>query len=385
PKVWVRGRVVTDEGKPVPKTDLSGEIENLLGDGSPVPEGWVRWAPTEWAQTNEQGEYQIRLAPGKCRINYSGEGLPSVDQLSVMVDGTTEQRVPDIVVRALPKIRGMVVGLDGRPVHRAIVRPHSNTSLRYKVKPQLTDEKGEFEFSLPHLPANLETGERVYEHQVFAYLPHESVGGVTTVDLRDAKAAGTLTIRMLKQPAKWPLSAMRNAFNPWEQGDASSRPDRKLTAKNAAGIVAPELDGNLWLNTEKRSLADFRGKYVFLDFYTTWCGPCAGDFSSVKMVHDLFHDQGVTVIGVHDNSSAHDVIRDHAIANGMDIPIVVDHPDGRILKSYQEPGLVPGYPGYLLLDRDGRLITADFTTPGPLLRVYKVELVRQLLLQDTTR
>lgn len=40
PKVLVRGRVITQDGKPVPKAYLTGEIKNLMEDGTPAPPEW---------------------------------------------------------------------------------------------------------------------------------------------------------------------------------------------------------------------------------------------------------------------------------------------------------------------------------------------------------
>jgi len=104
------------------------------------------------------------------------------------------------------------------------------------------------------------------------------------IDLRDSAGTQSLTVSMQKQSIDWPLSAMSEAFNLWERGDAGSRPDRKQTPKNQAGVTVPNLDGSLWLNTDKHSLDAFRGQYVLLDFYTTWCGPCDQDFPKVRMV-----------------------------------------------------------------------------------------------------
>ena len=35
-------------------------------------------------------------------------------------------------------------------------------------------------------------------------------------------------------------------------------------------------------------LADFRGKYVLLDFWATWCGLCVAETPELKAVHDRF-------------------------------------------------------------------------------------------------
>jgi thiol-disulfide isomerase/thioredoxin len=34
--------------------------------------------------------------------------------------------------------------------------------------------------------------------------------------------------------------------------------------------------------------ADFGGKYVLLDFWMTWCGPCCAETPNLKGVHDAY-------------------------------------------------------------------------------------------------
>ncbi len=385
PKVLVRGRVVKEDGTPIAKANVLGEIENLLADGSPAPKEWGEWSFTEWGETDANGDYHLHLAPGRGHVSYEGDGMPTVAEMPMMIAGTEEQRVPDFVVRDVLKVRGVVLGLDGQPAGGAIVRLFSK-SIRAAVLPVLADAQGRFEFSFPWAPVDRETKELIYAHQVFAYLPYESVGGMTKVDMRDEEGIGNVTVHMSEQPSNWPLSEMQPAFTPWERGEPEEEMKRdRLLPENAVGSAVPELDGALWLNTDQRSLADFQGKFVFLDFYTTWCGPCAFDFPTVKLVYDLYREHGVAVIGVHNNSSAHDVIREHAAEKGMEMPIVVDHEDGRMLKAFEALRLASGYPSYLLLGPDGRLITSDDCTPGPSLRVHKVELVRQLVLQRSSQ
>jgi peroxiredoxin len=46
------------------------------------------------------------------------------------------------------------------------------------------------------------------------------------------------------------------------------------------------------------SLAEYRGKVVVMDFWATWCGPCAEVMPRMQKLHERFRDQGVVVLGV---------------------------------------------------------------------------------------
>ena len=38
------------------------------------------------------------------------------------------------------------------------------------------------------------------------------------------------------------------------------------------------------------SLTDYRGKFVFLEFWGTWCGPCLQQMPKIKKVYETFKD-----------------------------------------------------------------------------------------------
>lgn len=46
------------------------------------------------------------------------------------------------------------------------------------------------------------------------------------------------------------------------------------------------------------SLSEYRGKVVVMDFWATWCGPCAEVMPRMQKLHEKFADKGVLVFGI---------------------------------------------------------------------------------------
>ena len=97
-------------------------------------------------------------------------------------------------------------------------------------------------------------------------------------------------------------------------------------------------------------LADFRGKFVLLNFWATWCPPCVDEMPSLNLVHERLSDRGLVVLGISVDEQKDEY---EAFLEGANIrfPTVRD-PERKVSTLF---GTVK-YPETYLIDREGIVI-----------------------------
>jgi len=115
---------------------------------------------------------------------------------------------------------------------------------------------------------------------------------------------------------------------------------------------------------ERRTLADFRGRVVLVNFWATWCAPCLREMPSLRRLHARLAGPGFTVLALAQDLEGWSVIEPFIRRLGLgSLPVFLDR--GGVFARDIE---VNGLPTSILFDRSGaelgRLIgVAEWDSP----------------------
>ena len=122
---------------------------------------------------------------------------------------------------------------------------------------------------------------------------------------------------------------------------ACSRPSRSDTsaAQNAQEDVSPEV-GFFAPDFELEvvggglvRLSEFRGNPVVVNFWASWCGPCRSEMPDIQAVYDVYHQQGLVILGINQEESEARVA-EFAEELGLTFPLLLDV-EGRVSEVYE--------------------------------------------------
>ena len=129
------------------------------------------------------------------------------------------------------------------------------------------------------------------------------------------------------------------------------------TGEAAINFTYPDKDSNMV------SLSDFKGSYVYVDVWATWCGPCRYEIPFLLQLEEDYHDANIVFMSVSvDTENAKqkwvDMIKDENMG-GVQL-ISTDGWKSQIMKDYA----INSIPRFMLFDPDGNVISVNAARPS---------------------
>lgn len=121
--------------------------------------------------------------------------------------------------------------------------------------------------------------------------------------------------------------------------------------QNAIGVNAPDFNAKT-TNGKRITLLEFKGKFVLLDFWASWCLPCREAIPSLKNLYRQYHLKGLEIITISIDKTTkawQKAVREEKISNWYNV-----HSNEEISKNYinvNEP-----IPSQVLINRNGKII-----------------------------
>ncbi len=125
--------------------------------------------------------------------------------------------------------------------------------------------------------------------------------------------------------------------------------------KQAYDFTVYDIDG------KSHKLSDFKGKYVYIDTWATWCKPCVQQIPYLKKVEDDYHGKNIVFISV---SIDNDSTRWRKYVQNKNLTGHQFWVGNDKTKGYCKEFIVQGIPRFMFIDPDGKFIDASAPRPS---------------------
>ena len=107
------------------------------------------------------------------------------------------------------------------------------------------------------------------------------------------------------------------------------------------------------------SLADLKGKYVYIDCWATWCGPCLGELPHLQKLEHKYKGSNIHFVSIscdQDKAAWEKMVKDVKLG-GIQL-----HNGGD--NEFMDFFMINGIPRFILLDREGKIIASNAPRPS---------------------
>ncbi len=141
---------------------------------------------------------------------------------------------------------------------------------------------------------------------------------------------------------------------------------RQFTNKPAKDFHLQAIDGHTY------KLSDLRGKVVMINFWATWCGPCAKEMPHLVKMYEKYKQGGFEILAISvDSKQDRYKVPLFAEKHSLTFPVLYD-------EGVSELYSVVGYPTNIFIDRQGNVRFKQFGFDEETLRIHEA-VINELL------
>lgn len=116
-------------------------------------------------------------------------------------------------------------------------------------------------------------------------------------------------------------------------------------------------------NGGKTSLDDLKGKYVYIDVWATWCGPCKVEIPFLKEIEKMYHSKNIEFVSISvDETKDYDKWKQ--MVKEKELSGVQLYSDKNWSSQFVKDYKISGIPRFILVDPQGNIVMADAPRPS---------------------
>ncbi len=130
---------------------------------------------------------------------------------------------------------------------------------------------------------------------------------------------------------------------------------------NMKGSSSPKFSNYENYNGGSTSLDDLKGKFVYLDVWATWCGPCRQEIPFLKEIEKEFHDKNIEFVSISvDDKEDYNIWKQMIAEEEMGGIQLYANGDNEFIDAYN----IETIPRFILIDNYGNIINSDAPMPS---------------------
>ena len=113
------------------------------------------------------------------------------------------------------------------------------------------------------------------------------------------------------------------------------------------------------INGKEVSLSDLKGKYVYIDVWATWCGPCQYELPHLKELEKKMHGKKIVFVSIScdkDKAAWEKMVKEQGLG-GVQLH---NGGDSEFMTAFG----IRGIPRFILLDKEGKIVNPNMTRPS---------------------